>query len=293
MSEVLAARDSLHRFVFTHAGIRGVCVRLNSAWSAVRDTHAYPVAVRDLLGEALAAVTLLSATIKLQGSLILQAQGQGPMRTLVAQASASRTVRGLARWEGEVSAGALERMFGRGHLALSTHTETGEPYQGIVPLGGGGIAAAVEYYFRQSEQLPTRVWLATSADSAAGLLLQSLPEAARHTDDWNRLSLLADTISAPELRELPIERLIARVFSEDDVRLFESEPVAFRCGCSRRRIEQTLSALGPEALSGLAEADGSVEVVCEFCNRCYHFDRIDVDQAMGSAPAPDFAPTVH
>ncbi|MGE0385862.1 MAG: Hsp33 family molecular chaperone HslO [Gammaproteobacteria bacterium] len=286
-------RDNLRRFVIEGAGVRGVLVRLNATWDAVRDCHPYPPAVRDLLGEALAAVTLLSATIKLEGSLILQAQGEGPLRTLVAQAGSNRTVRGLARWDGEVPGGELAEAFGAGRLVLTTHNAAGEPYQGIVPLEGAGLAQALETYFAQSEQLPTRLWLAAGAAGAAGLMLQVLPHAARDPDDWHRVALMAGTVSPRELQDLPALQLLHRLFSEDDVRVLEAEPVAFRCGCSRARIERTLAALGAGRVDELAEDDPEVVVTCEFCNRRYVFDRVDLERALASAPGVESSGTVH
>ncbi len=285
-------RDSLHRFVIETGAVRGVLVRMHASWEAVRDIHPYPPPVRQRLGEALAAVLLLSTTLKLEGSLILQAQGRGPLRTLVAQASAARTVRGLARWEGEVPDGSLVETFGPGHLVLTTHTLGGEPYQGIVSLEGEDFAGALEQYFAQSEQLATRLWLATDAGAAAGLLLQVLPSADRDADDWPRLTLLADTVSPAELLQLPAEDLLLRLFHEERVRLLDSEPVAFRCNCSRPRIEQTLAALGAGRLAGLADADGALEVTCEFCNRTYRYDRVDVERTLAAGTAVEGPHTV-
>lgn len=278
--EPLAERDCLHRFVLETAGVRGALVRLNASWAAVREGHAYPPAVRDLLGEALAAVTLLAAIIEIDGPLILQAQGDGPLRILVTQATGSRTVRGLARWRAPVERGDLQSTFGRGHLALTVHGRDGEPRQGIVPLEGRRLAEALETYFAQSEQLDTRLWLATGGDTAAGLLVQVRPGHDREPDDWMRVSLLADTVSEAELCGLPAVNLLSRLFHEEDVRLFESEPVAFRCDCSRSRIERTLAVLGHESLDDLVDAHGAVVVTCEFCNRRYRFDRVDVERAL-------------
>jgi len=154
----MADADRLHRFVFENAGIRGNLVHLDASWRAVLDTHPYPQSVREPLGEALALVSLLASTVKFTGSLILQAQGSGPIRTLVAQATSARTVRGVARWEGEVPVDSgLKARFGQGRLVLTIERGTREPYQGIVPLAGANLAEALERYFNDSEQLPTRL----------------------------------------------------------------------------------------------------------------------------------------
>lgn len=283
--------DTLHRFLFERSGIRGNLVHLDASWRAVLDAHPYPEAVRETLGEAMAAVALLAATIKLDGSLILQAQGSGPIRTLVAQATSARTLRGLARWDGEVpKEGDLAARFGEGRLVLTIERAAGEPYQGIVPLTGRGIAEAIERYFRDSEQLPTRLQLTADGQRAAGLLLQRLPDRLRGEvpqesagDDWARVGLLAATLSRAELAGLAAPELLHRLFHEDDLRLFEAEPIAFRCGCSRGRIEDMLRALGEAEAKSIIADRGIIEVTCEFCNRTYRLDAVDASQLFATA----------
>ena len=286
--------DSLHRFVFERPGVRGEIVHLDAAWRAVLKRHPYPPAVRRPLGEALAAVLLLASTLKFEGSLILQAQGQGPLRTLVAQATHQRTIRGLARWDDELDgadgAATLAELFGDGRLVLTIEPKGSEPYQGIVPLRGDGIGAAVEAYFDASEQLPTRFWLAVSDERATGLMLQRLPGAVDDADGWNRTTLLADTVAEHELLSLPVTELLRRLFHEEDIRLFEPDPVAFRCGCSRTRIADTLRAIGRREVDDILAEQGAIEVTCEFCNRDYRFDPVDAHQLFADvvpAAAPE------
>jgi molecular chaperone Hsp33 len=270
--------DALQRFLFEGTQVRGELVHLDASWRAVLSRHPYPETVRGPLGEALAATVLLTGTLKFNGALILQVQGEGPLRTLVAQATHGRTIRGLARWEGEVPAGEIEAVFGTGRLVLTLEPEGGERYQGIVPLFGANLAEALETYFRTSEQLGTRLWLAAGPQRAAGLLLQRLPGYQGGEDDWTRIATLADTLTGEELTGLPTETLLHRLFHEEDLRLFEPEPVAFRCTCSRGRIEETLRALGEEELEATLAQEGQVEVSCEFCNRIYRWDLVDARQ---------------
>ena len=268
--------DSLHRFVFDALGVRGEIAYLDAAWRAVQDIHDYPPPVARHLGQSLVATALLSATIKLDGSLILQVQGDGPLHTMVAQATSRRTLRGLARWRGTVPPGDLSAAFGSGRLVMTADAPGKERYQGIVGLTGPDLAAALEDYFARSEQLPTRLWLGSGERRAAGMLLQRMPAAEGSAEDWERILALADTLTEEELLELPAQTLLYRLFNEEVVRLFESEPLAFRCGCSREAIGNTLRALGrAEAESILAE-EGGIVADCEFCNRRYHFDAVDV-----------------
>jgi molecular chaperone Hsp33 len=287
-------QDHLHRFLFEGVGIRGELVQLDAGWQAVLARHDYPSAVQSQLGQALAATVLLSATIKFKGCLILQAQGEGPLQTLVAQATHRRTFRGLARWDGMVPQGTLAETYGLGRLVLTIQREGRDPYQGIVPLEGINLAEALQTYFSYSEQLNTRLWLAANEQRAAGLFLQELPASQPENETaWERIAWLASTVTAQEMLSLPPMELLYRLFYEEQVRLFESEPVAFRCGCSRQRIEDTLLALGQEETDAILEEQGSIEVDCEFCNRHYSFDRVDIEQLFTEQVRTPVPPTRH
>lgn len=284
--------DTLSRFLFEHAGIRGNLVHLDASWRAVLDAHTYPDAVQEPLGQAMAAVTLLAATIKFEGSLILQVQSEGPIHTLVAQATNARTVRGLARWQGDVPGqGSLAERFGEGRLVLTVQRPNAEPYQGVVPLEGADLSAAIEGYFSESEQLKTRLWLTANDQRAAGLLLQKMPDEGAKDEDWERVEMLAGTLTAGELRDLPSEDLLYRLFNEETVRLFEPEPVSFRCGCSRSRIEDTVKMLSEEEVDSILAEQGAIEVTCEFCNREYRFDPVDTRQLFAAPTKHEPPPT--
>jgi molecular chaperone Hsp33 len=282
--------DILRRFIFEAFGVRGEWVKLSSSWqNAKRNQHGNAI-VQENLGQALAAAVLLSATIKFNGSIIMQAQGGGAFRTLVAQSTHDRKIRGLVRCADEVQSGPLESMFGQGRLVLTIRPDKGEPYQGIVPLKGANLAAALQTYFIQSEQLDTRLWLFANEQVAAGLLLQELPEHKDFKTDWERIVMLADTLTATELLSLNSESLLHRLFHEEKVRLFDAEPVQFECACSKQKIEYALRSLGRQELEHILEEKGAVEVGCEFCNKQYRFDRIDVQKLLAdnlSAYQPD------
>jgi len=280
--------DQLHRFIFEDLGIRGELVQLGSSWQAAQAIHPYPPVVAAQLGQALAAVVLLSGTIKFSGSLIMQLQGPGPLRTLVAQATDRRTVRGMASWQGDVAAGDMAALFGEGRLVITAEAPGGERYQGIVAAEGENLAAALEQYFVQSEQLDTRLWLFVDERHAAGLFLQQLPGERGEEDAWERVTALADTVTADELLSLDARQLLHRLFHEETLRLFDPEPVAFRCGCSRERVAGMLRSLGQTAVDDIIEELGAVEVNCEFCNRQYRFDAVDVAGLFAaSAPLED------
>jgi molecular chaperone Hsp33 len=283
----VANTDFIRRFLFEHGPVRGHLVRLDSAWTAIWEHHQYLDIVRETLGEAVAATTLVASTRKFDGTLTLQLQGPGPLHLLVAQCTHGFGVRGVARANAEVPAGSLAQMTGGGRLTVTVETaDASARYQGIVPLAGARISECLEAYFRDSEQLPTRLWLAGTPTTAVGLLLQRLPESPRAArrpgvdpdEAWRRVEHLASTVRREELLGLETETLLRRLFHEEDVRLFEPAPVFFRCRCSRDRVAGMLESLGREEIRSIVAEHGEVEVHCEFCNRAYRFDAIDSEQ---------------
>ncbi len=241
--------DRFERFHFEELGIRGELVRLEDALTASRGTTNYPDVVQSQLGQALAAVLLLSGSIKYQGSLILQIQGAGPINTLVAQATHLRTIRGLAHWAAIPAGKTLSKLYGDGRLVMTIQNQGQEPYQGIVALDGDTLSQALESYFSLSEQLPTRLWLFANEQRAGGLFIQSLPGHENGREDWNRVIHLASTITENELLNLPSHEVLFRLFHEERVRLLDPEPVSFRCSCSRYRIEGVLLAMGEQEIA--------------------------------------------
>ena len=279
--------DFVQRFHFSDSPVRGELVQLDESVEEVLDRHAYPERVAQLLSEALAASVLLTSTLKFQGSLILQARGNGPLETLMVECNHRRELRGIAQvgesWSEEAAEMSLSQLFGNeGQLAITIDPENGQRYQGIVPLDGSTLAQCLEHYFMQSEQLPTRLWLAAGGENAAGLLLQVLPghDQGEDRDIWPRLCQLTDTVTPGELLELPSSQLLYRLHHEETVQLHESESVRFRCSCSRERTEQVLLSLGEEELRTIVAEQGGIEVACQFCNQEYRFDPIDVEQLL-------------
>lgn len=303
-------RDCLHRFLFEHYPIRGHLVHLDASWRALLEHRAYPQSIRDTLGEAVAASVLLSATLKFDGTLSLQLRGQGPMHLMLAQCSSSLGVRGVARYSEASEARDLGELSGQGNLTVTLENEDlSQRYQGIVPLSGQRLADCLRGYFEHSEQLPTRLWLHANANGASGLLLQRLPEeslrqrpsggagepreAAQIEDAWRRVQLLGDTLRAAELEALRDRDILRRLFAEDDLRLFEPAPVFFRCRCSRERVAGMLRGLGAQEVRAVLAERGLVEVHCDFCNRAYHFDAVDIEQLLASTTTPEGTDTRH
>ncbi|MCK9619709.1 MAG: Hsp33 family molecular chaperone HslO [Methylobacter sp.] len=281
-------QDILRRFLFEELGVRGEWVKLTNSWQAAKLHQRGSENMQQQLGQALAAVVMLSATVKFKGSMILQAQGDGDIKTLVAQATDQRKIRGLVRGKENITAGPMETMFGQGRLVLTIEMENGAPYQGIVPLQGSNLAAVLQAYFEQSEQLKTRLWLFANATHAVGLFLQELPAQENYKADWEHIEILANTVTEQELFDLDCEQLLYRLFNQEKVRLFDPEPVEFSCACSRSKIEKTLFAMGRTDLEEILAERGVIEVVCEFCSEQYHFDKVDVENILSrESTAPE------
>jgi molecular chaperone Hsp33 len=272
--------DSLQRFLFEGAPVRGELVHLDATWRAVLERHDYPGPLRTVLGELMAAAALLSATLKFQGSLILQIQGSGAVKLIVVECTSEQTMRATAKWDGELVRGGFRELVGGGRFVITiAPNDVTQTYQGIVELSGDSVAAVLEHYMATSEQLETRLWLASDGAQAAGMLLQRVPGAAQHDPDaWNRAVTLGDTVRAEELLALPARQVIRRLFHEEDVRLFEARIVSFRCSCSRERVVNMLRMLGRGEIQSILHERGAVEVGCEFCNRRYTFDAVDAEQ---------------
>ena len=277
-------QDKLRRFLFENIGVRGEWVKLEQSWQGIRRYQEGPEHVMHQLGQALAAVAMLSATVKFKGSIILQAQGNGALKTLVAQSTEQRKIRGLIRSRQQVPTGSLQTMFGEGCMVLTIESENAEPYQGIVPLKGRNLSEALETYFNQSEQLNTRIWLGADNQGAAGLLLQELPSVAYDKEGWERITMLAETLTERELLGLDCAPLLHRLFNQEKVRLFDSEPVEFACHCSKNRIGATLESMGRNELEAILAEQGEIRVNCEFCGRRYRFDQADLERLFATLP---------
>jgi molecular chaperone Hsp33 len=288
-------RDILQPFVFERGGIRGELVRLDETWRNATGGRGYPQEVRDLLGGLMAASALLAATLKFNGSLVAQIQGDGKVPLLVVECTSELALRGMAHWREDVEAAPLGELVGDGRFVITLDPKDGrQSYQGIVELTGESVAAALEHYMQRSEQLATRLWLAADERRATGMLLQQLPADPRADGDaWERVTALGATLTRPELLDLAPAALLRRLFHEEDVRVFDTRPVAFRCSCSVQRVHAMLRMMGLAEVRAIVAERGEVEVHCEFCNRRYAFDAADAEQLFAAAAVGAAGPTRH
>lgn len=280
--------DVLTRFLLQGAGVRGVRVHLDETWRHIRQRANYSDSVAELLGKAVAAAALFTGHAKVDGRLSVQLRSDGPLRSLFAECTAAGTLRGIAQIDDGAEVSRDLRMLGPNAIVaitienpVASHSgDRREPgrYQGIVPLEADSLASAFEDYFRQSEQLPTRLLLAVDGDAAAGLMLQKLPGDSGDDDGWARATTLFDTLAPSELLAWPTERLLLRLFHEEGVEVLGGRSLRFGCSCSRARVEDVLKSLG-KAEAQAAVSDLHAEVRCEFCGQRYSFTADEIDAA--------------
>lgn len=275
--------DTLIRFDFEDAAIRGEIVRLEATWHTINAHRDYPPSVRRILGEMTAASALLAASLKFEGSVALQLQGQGPLKLAVAEARDSLAIRATADWDGPDPVGGLAALIGRGTFSVVLDNLAGEPYQGIVPVESDAVAAALESYMDRSQQIPTRLLLASDDAAACGLLLQRMPDQSSSDDDaWERLGALLATLGSEELRTTPPTTLLRRLFHEETLRVHDPREPRFGCRCTRERVEGMLRMIGRDEAQSVLEEQGELRVDCEFCNQAYRFDAAALDTVFGA-----------
>jgi molecular chaperone Hsp33 len=266
-------------FLFEQLDIRGAWVQLGPAWREMTAGRNYPEPVLELLGQLAVVTTLVTANLKQAGRLTFQLRGEGAVSLLVMDCDEQLRLRGMARTPAELPAGSLPALLGEGALTLTLDTaDMRQPYQSHVPLQGETLAAVFEHYLEQSEQTPTRLWLAASHDTAAGLFLQALPgAAARDADGWNRLQILADTVRADELLGLGAIKLIERLFPEEDVRVYDPRAVSYHCPYDPAKIYSMLRSVGQTECEAILAEHGEIRVHDEICNHEYVLDAAAVE----------------
>lgn len=287
--------DQLNKYLFADQLTRAQTVELSFAWQTGLNHQSYPDSVRDLLGELTAAAVLLAGNLKLDGSLILQAQGDGPIALMVVECSSDFTVRAtVSLREGATmpTEGNLQNLlntYDNGKFIVVLEPKSGsdlQPYQGIVPLEGDTLAEVLENYMKHSEQLDTKIFLAANGEKANGLLLQRLPDTGGHIEgtdapeepSWDRAQQLATTIKQDELLALPAAELIHRLFWQEDLMLLEPTPLAWHCPCTRERVSEMLAMLGREEIESILSEQEKIDVSCNFCGKPYQFDPVDCAQ---------------
>ncbi|EKG2481353.1 Hsp33 family molecular chaperone HslO [Vibrio vulnificus] len=277
------ASNVLNRYLFEDLSVRGELVQLDEAYQRIISSKDYPAALQKLLGELLVSTTLLTATLKFEGSITIQLQGDGPVSLAVINGDNEQKIRGVARWEGHIADDAtLHDMMGKGYMVITIEPKKGERYQGIVGLEGDNLEQVLEGYFERSEQLKTRIWIRTGEHEgkahAAGMLIQVVPDGTGSENDFEHLEQLTNTVKNEELFTLPANELLYRLYNQEQVRLFEPQNVEFRCGCSRERSGAAIVTVDKNEIYDILASDGSVSLHCDYCGTTYSFDESEVNK---------------
>ena len=274
-------QDLLHRYLFNELDVRGELVQIESAYNEMIANHNYPAPVKALLGELLVATCLLTATLKFEGEIAVQLQGDGPVKYAVINGDDKQNMRGIARLQSEVTGSTVKELIGNGYMVITITPNKGERYQGIVPLEHDTLSECIESYFGQSEQLKTRLWFATNTTEgsakACGLFLQVLPvDKQKSIEDFAHLEALSNTIKDEELLNLDANTILTRLYHEDNPRVFEPQSIRFKCGCSRDKTINALVNIGQQELLDDVAKNGSVNINCHYCLKEYAFNEQDI-----------------
>ncbi|OLF77532.1 molecular chaperone Hsp33 [Pseudoalteromonas haloplanktis] len=274
-------QDLLHRYLFDNLDVRGELVQIDNAYNEMIAKHNYPEPVKALLGELLVATCLLTATLKFEGEIAVQLQGDGPVKYAVINGDDQQNMRGIARLQHEVTGSTVKELIGQGYMVITITPTQGERYQGIVPLEHDTLSECIESYFEQSEQLKTRLWFATDTEEgcakARGLFLQVLPvDKQKSIEDFAHLEALSNTIKDEELLELDANTILTRLYHEDNPRVFDPQPIQFKCGCNREKTMTALVNVGQQTLLDDVEKNGEIKISCHYCLKDYVFNEQDI-----------------
>lgn len=271
--------DSLQRFIFEHANIRGEIAYLQESYQTILKQRFYPPLVKHLLGEALISCLLMVGSIKFKGDFTLQFQGDSRFSLLLVQCDHQYHLRAFAKCQENLTTEDYAQAFLQGKMVITInpYNQT-QAYQSIVPIQSTSMSENLMHYFAQSEQIPTQVWLAINEDKAAGMLLQLLPDqdTLQREQFWEYAVQLGQTITEGELLTLENETILHRLYHETEVRVFDSQSVSFQCRCTEDKMKHVLTTLGEADAKELLEERGQIEVTCDFCSRQYVFDAIDI-----------------
>jgi molecular chaperone Hsp33 len=271
--------NSLQRFMFEHAEIRGEIAHLDDTFITIINQRPYPAVIKKLLGEALISCLLLAGSIKFEGEISLQFQGDKRLPLLLIQCDNQLQLRGFANYQDALIDIDYSNAFLQGQMVLTiTPFNQTKSYQSMLPIDSISMADNLMHYFAQSEQLSTRVWLTVGNKSAAGMLLQLMPgqDSLQRENFWEYATHLGQTVSAYELLTLDNETLLYRLYHETELRLYPARMVHFKCRCNLEKITHVVTLLGEDEAKKIVSEQESISIHCDFCNSHYTFDAIDI-----------------
>lgn len=275
--------DTLNRYLFDNMHVRGELVQLSNSYQNIIKNHNYPIGVRLLLGELMAATCLLTATLKFEGDITVQLQGDGPVGYMSVNGDNNQQIRGIAKvveTEKANAARTLQALLGKGNMIITIKPEQGEAYQGVVALDQPTLAQCFAHYFEVSAQIPTEIWLFSDDEKqqVAGSLIQLLPDGdggnenlAKQQSDFEHIAQLTNTIKADEIFSLEAQALLYRLYHQEKVSLFEPQSVNYQCGCSRNKCLAAIAQVEPDEIIDILAKHGKISMTCEYCLTDYDF----------------------
>lgn len=275
----------LNRYLFTDAHARGELVQLSSSFESIIKNHNYPAGVEKLLGELLTATCLLTATLKFEGDITVQLQGDGPVGYMSVSGNNNQQMRGIAKMTEQTSADTLQGLIGKGTMIITIRPSVGEAYQGVVALDKDNLADCLAHYFEVSEQIPTKIWLFSDTEQhkAAGALVQLLPDGdgsvenkEKQQSDYEHLCQLTNTIKSDEIFSLEAEALLYRLYHQEKVNIFDPQPVSYVCGCSEDKCLAAISQIEPSEIKAIIAEQGKISMTCDYCITTYDFDELSL-----------------
>ncbi len=278
----------LNRYLFDNAHARGELVQLSTSFQSIIKDHHYPAGVEKLLGELLTTTCLLTATLKFEGDITVQLQGDGPVGYMSVNGDHNQQMRGIAKITDTTranEANTLKDLLGKGTMIITIRPKQGEAYQGVVALDADDLAGCLAHYFDVSEQIPTKVWLFHDAQQqkVAGALVQLLPDGdgsdgnkEKQQDDFQHLCQLTNTIKAEEIFTLEAEALLYRLYHEEQVKLFEPQQVSYLCGCSEEKCLSAIAQIEPNEIKSILAEQGKISMTCDYCITTYDFDELSL-----------------
>ncbi|MCP4988961.1 MAG: Hsp33 family molecular chaperone HslO [Colwellia sp.] len=275
----------LNRYLFSDAHARGELVQLSSSFKSIIKNHNYPKGVEKLLGELLSATCLLTATLKFEGDITVQLQGDGPVGYMSVSGNNEQQMRGIAKISEETSADTLQGLIGKGTMIITIRPSAGEAYQGVVALDKENLADCLAHYFEVSEQIPTKIWLFSDTEQrqTAGALVQLLPDGdgsdenkEKQQSDFEHLCQLTNTIKSDEIFSLEAEALLYRLYHQEEVNIFDPQPVSYLCGCSADKCLAAISQIEPSEIKAILAEQGKISMTCDYCITTYDFDELSL-----------------
>lgn len=286
--KTIVATDVLNRYLFNDMHVRGELVQLSKSYQNIIKNHNYPVGVRLLLGELMAATCLLTATLKFEGEITVQLQGDGPIGYMSVNGDNNQKMRGIAKFkpeQGHTKASTLNGLIGKGTMVITIRPEKGEAYQGVVALDQATLAECLAHYFEVSEQIPTKIWLFSDDEKqqVAGSLVQLLPDGdgssenlTKQESDFEHISQLTNTIKADEIFSLDAQALLYRLYHQEKVSLFEAQAVSYQCGCSHEKCLGAISQIAPDEIESILAEQSKISMTCDYCLTTYDFFHDDL-----------------